>query len=100
MLSCSRLLAYVMEPRALTFTGRPWPPVAPGIMVLKCEGAVHVLQLVQKACPNQACSLQGSCGVSCSSLAVNDLGTGSGWQQSKQNWTLLAVVGIVNLNGM
>ena len=26
-------------------------------------------------------------------LAVNDLGTGSGWQQSKQNWALAAVVG-------
>ena len=31
--------------------------------------------------------------VSCDILAANDLGTGSGWQQSKQNWVLLAVVG-------
>ena len=54
---------------------------------------MHVLQTVQKACPNQACSLQGSRDVSCDSLAANDLGTGSGWQQSRQNWALLAVVG-------
>ena len=43
--------------------------------------------------PDQAGSLQGSRSVSCDLLAANDLGIGSGWQQSKQNWTLLAVVG-------
>ena len=43
--------------------------------------------------PDQAGSLQGSCSVSCNLLAANDPGIGSGWQQSKQNWTLLAVVG-------
>ena len=34
------------------------------------------------ACPNQAGSLQGSRGVCCDILAVDDLGTGSGWQRS------------------
>jgi len=43
--------------------------------------------------PDQAGSLQGSCGVSCNILAVNDPGIGSGWQQSKQHWALPAVVG-------
>ena len=43
--------------------------------------------------PDQAGSLQGSRSVSCNLLAANDPGIGSGWQQSKQNWTLLAVVG-------
>ena len=43
--------------------------------------------------PNQAGSLQGSQGVSLGILAANNPGTGSGWQQSKQNWVLPAVVG-------
>ena len=43
--------------------------------------------------PNQAGSLQGSHGVERDILAVDDLGIGSGWQQSKQNWALPAVVG-------
>ena len=43
--------------------------------------------------PDQAGSLQGHRGVSSGILAVNDPGTGTGWQQSKQNWALLAVVG-------
>ena len=43
--------------------------------------------------PNQASSLQGSRCVSNDILSANDPGTGSGWQQSKQNWVLPAVVG-------
>ena len=43
--------------------------------------------------PNQAGSLQGPWNVSCKFLGANDLGTGSGWRQSKHNWTLAAVVG-------
>ena len=62
-------------------------------LVVNCEGTVHVLQIVLMAYPDQASSLQGSRGVSCDILAANDLGTGSGWQQSKQNQALLAVVG-------
>ena len=62
-------------------------------LVVDCGGAAHVLQTVLMAYPNQASSLQGSHGVSCDILAVDDLGTGSGWQQSKQNEALFAVVG-------
>jgi hypothetical protein len=62
-------------------------------LAVNCGGAAHVLQTVLMAYPNQASSLQGSHGVSCDILAVDDLGTGSGWQQSKQNQALLAVVG-------
>lgn len=43
--------------------------------------------------PNQAGSLQGSHGVSCDILAVNGPGSGSGWQQNKQNWAPHAVIG-------
>ena len=43
--------------------------------------------------PGQAGGLQGCHGGSCDTLAVNVLGTGSGWQQNKQNWAPLAVVG-------
>ena len=39
----------------------------------------------------QASSLQGHFGVNWGVLAGNDWGIGSGWQQSKQNSTLLAV---------
>ena len=77
------------------------PPCAGGLktlvalrsLVVDCGGAAHVLQTVLMAYPNQASSLQGSRSVSSDILAANDLGTGSGWQQSKQNWALLAVVG-------
>ena len=34
---------------------------------------------------NQTGGLQGLYNVSCDGLADNDLGVGSGWQQSKQN---------------
>ena len=44
-------------------------------------------------CPNQAVSLQGYLDVNLDTLAGNDLGTVSGWQQSKENQTLSAVVG-------
>jgi hypothetical protein len=53
----------------------------------------HVLQVMLMAYPNQAGSLQGSCSVGSSILVVDDPGNGSGWQQSKQNWTLPTVVG-------
>ena len=68
-------------------------PVAVRDMVMDCEETVHVLQTVLMAYPDQASSLQGSHSVGCDILAANDLGTGSGWQQSKQNQALLAVVG-------
>ena len=60
---------------------------------VECGGATYVLQTVLMTYPSQASSLQGSHCVSSDILAVDDLGTGSGWQQSKQNQALLAVVG-------
>jgi hypothetical protein len=56
-------------------------------------GSPYVLWIMWMAHPNQADSLQGSRRVICDILAVNDPGIGSGWQQSKQNWALPAVVG-------
>ena len=61
--------------------------------VMERWGAPHVQATVLMACPDQVSSLQGSLGVSREFLAANDLGTGSGWQQSKQNWALLTVAG-------
>ncbi|MGB2340997.1 MAG: hypothetical protein ACPH9K_08400, partial [Candidatus Poseidoniaceae archaeon] len=43
--------------------------------------------------PNQAAGLQGLLCVDRGALAVKDLGIGSGWQQSRQNWMPAAVVG-------
>ena len=60
---------------------------------MECIGMQHVLWLMWMAYPNQADSLQGFCSVNCTILAANDPGIGSGWQQSKQNWALPAVVG-------
>ena len=67
--------------------------VTSGAGVLECQETQYVLQTMLMIHPDQASSLQGLCGVSSSILAVNDPGTGTGWQQSKQNWALLAVVG-------
>ena len=68
-----------------------WPVTPQGL--LECIGAQHVLHVMWMVLPNQAGSLQGVSSVNCILLAANDLGTGSGWQQSRQNWTLPAVVG-------
>ena len=43
--------------------------------------------------PNQAAGLQGLFCEARGALAVTDLGIGSGWQQSRQNWMPAAVVG-------
>ena len=43
--------------------------------------------------PNQTGGLQGLHHVSGDGLAVEKLGIGSGWQQSKQNWLPPAVMG-------
>jgi len=64
-----------------------------GGWVMKCSGTQHVLWSMWMVFPNQAGSLQGSHSVDCDILAVEDPGIGSGWQQSKQNWALPAVVG-------
>ena len=68
-----------------------WPVKPQGL--LECIGAQYVLHVMWMVLPNQAGSLQGVSSVNCILLAANDLGTGSGWQQSRQNWTLPAVVG-------
>ena len=60
---------------------------------MECSGYLHALLAMWMVLPNQAASLQGSLCVNRDILAVNDLGIGSGWQQSKQNWALAAVVG-------
>ena len=60
---------------------------------MEYQGMQHVLHTLSMVCPDQAGSLQGSRSASCDILAANDLGIGSGWQQSKQNWALPAVVG-------
>ena len=65
---------------------------------MECQGALQVLQVMSMVCPNQADSLQGSRGVNSDILAANDLGIGSGWQQSKQNRALPAVVGQADQN--
>ena len=53
---------------------------------IMCIGSQHVLWIMWMAHPNQADRPQGSHRVSDGILAANDPGTGSGWQQSKQNW--------------
>ena len=81
-------------------TGSFQPPVPFGCWVMECNGAQYVLLCMLMALPDQGGSLQGSRGVSCDILAVDDPGTGSGWQQSMQNWALPSVVGILGQNAM
>ena len=64
-----------------------------GARAWECAGAQHVLPCMWILRPNQASSLQGCRGVNGAILAVKNWGIGSGWQQSKQNWALRAVVG-------
>ena len=52
---------------------------------MECRGVLYVLHTVRMGCPYQTGSLQGHPRVSGGGLAGNDSGTGSGWQQSKQN---------------
>ena len=57
------------------------------------SGIMYALLSMWMVFPNQAAGLQGFPCVNRDLLAVNDLGIGSGWQQSKQNQMLAAVVG-------
>ena len=57
------------------------------------SGILYALLTMWMVFPNQAAGLQGFPGVNLDLLAVNDLGIGSGWQQSRQNWMPVAVVG-------
>ena len=61
--------------------------------IWECIGAQYVLLCMWMFCPNKASNLQGCHGVNRASLAVENWGNGSGWQQSRQNSVLLAVVG-------
>jgi len=63
------------------------------IVTVKGSGAHHDIPSVLKVQPNQASGLQDADGVNHSHLADNILGSGSGWQQSRQNSTLVAVTG-------
>ena len=60
-------------------------PLSLHIAVMECWEVVYALPTVQMAHPNQVSSLQGFRDVDCDFLAVDDLGIGSGWQQSRQN---------------
>jgi hypothetical protein len=62
-------------------------------MVMKWCSTFYALQSMWIVHPGQASSLQGHRSVSCGVLAGNDWGNGSGWQQSRQNSTLVAVTG-------
>ena len=57
------------------------------------SGILNALLTMWMVFPNQAAGLQGLPCVSRGVLAVNNLGIGSGWQQSRQNWMPAAVVG-------
>ena len=58
----------------------------------------QVLLFMSTALLNQTSGPQGYCGVSCGILAGNDLGTGSGWQQSRPNRTPLCSDEILSSN--
>ena len=60
---------------------------------MKWCSTFYALQSMWIVHPGQASSLQGHRSVSCGVLAGNDWGNGSGWQQSRQNSTLVAVTG-------
>ena len=54
---------------------------------------VHASQTMWKMCPMQSGSLQGLYSAKGADLAGSLPGIGSGWQQSKQDWGLPAVMG-------
>ena len=60
--------------------------------VMQYISSHYILLSMSMALPKQVSSLQGLHGVSQVTLAVNRPGIGSGWSQSKQNWTLRTVL--------
>ena len=64
-----------------------------GSWSVKCMCSHHVLLAALMARPDQVGTPQGQHSVSCDVLVDNDRGTGSGWQQSKQNPAVSSVVG-------
>ena len=87
----ARCLLLCTAPLTTVLGGNSYNPL--GAWMWECAGAQYVLLRMWMLCPNQASSLQGCHGVNCAILAVKNWGIGSGWQQSKQNSVLLAVVG-------
>jgi len=67
--------------------------VAFGARVVEYHGTGYVLHAVLMVRPGHASSLQGSHDVNYDNLAANDLGMVSSWQQSMENYALLAVLG-------
>jgi len=61
-------------------------------MVVKCAASWHVPRRMWKSHLNRTGGLQGLRNGSCHELADNDLGTGSGWRQSRQNQAPLAAM--------
>ena len=66
--------------------------------MLKVCGLMYVQLTMLKPILNQAVGLQGDSGVDWGTLVAKNLGIGSGWQQSRQNWIPTAVVRL--LGGM
>ena len=60
---------------------------------VECAGNLHAPWIMWMALPHQSGRRQGVRSASCNLLAIEDLGIGSGWQQSKQYWALPAVIG-------
>ena len=60
---------------------------------VECAGNLHAPWTMWMTLPHQSGRRQGVCSASCNLLAIEDLGIGSGWQQSKQHWALPAVIG-------
>ena len=91
---CSRLLEVALDMvhcaspsiyDALPVAGDIYIPVSIWSWVVECIGSRHVLWIMWMAHPNQASRPQGYHHVNGDTLAANDSGIGSGWQQSKQN---------------
>ena len=70
-----------------------WARACPSQRLQECTGVLHVLLVMWMVLPSQAGGLQGCQHGSARTLAENDLGTGSGWQQRRQNRALPAVAG-------
>ena len=84
----SMVVRYPMQEECncvITFAGGIQSPVAFWGWVVECIGSQHVLWIMWMAHPNQASRPQGYHHVNGDTLAANDPGIGSGWQQSKQN---------------
>ena len=64
-----------------------------GGWLVECRQLYYVLLSALMACPNQVGTRQGQRSGSCDVLVDDDTGTGSGWQQSKQNRAVSSVVG-------